>query len=84
MCLSKTKLNKDIDLSGLGLRDYNIWRRDRGEKAGGGVILITHNTLKVNIIDLENTKAEILAVEVLEGNNKTDVAVAYMPPNTRA
>lgn len=85
ICLCETKLTKDVCLEVMGWENYNLWRRDREGKWGGGVLILTHKKLKVNMIDLRNNGAEVIAVEVINENSEnTDVAVAYMPPYTRA
>lgn len=84
LCLCETKLDTSISLDIMGWSDYNIWRRDRRGKMGGGVLILTHMDLKVNEIDLGENNAEIMALEIIIGENKTDIMVVYMPPFTRA
>lgn len=83
VCLCETKLNKEISSEVFRWKNYNVWRRDRKNKGGGGVMILTHEKLKTKKIDGEENEAEILAVEVNSQGNKLDVVVAYMPPHTR-
>ena len=89
ICLTETKIDKDVVLEVLGWNNYNIWRKDREGKVGGGVLIMTHVKLKARNINIVtgtgNNRAEILAVEIEgEDNNNIDIVVVYMPPQTRA
>ena len=41
VCLTETKLNSVIKNEALNISDYNIWRKDRKQKSGGGVMILT-------------------------------------------
>ncbi len=87
VCLTETKLKDILDINLLGWSEYNIWRRDRKGKQGGGVCILTSNKLKVTEINLVTERAEVIAVEVTTndtGNEKIVVAVAYVPPKTKS
>ena len=82
ICFCETKLNSEISLEAMCWRNYDVWRRDRRGKRGGGVVILTHNRLKVKQLNCDAGEAEILATEVSDGENKVDIVVAYMPPHT--
>ena len=85
ICLTDTKLLKDIEVDLLGWSKYNVWRRDRKHKSGGGVCIMTDRRLVVKEIEVEASKVEIVVIEVLVGGReKIVVATVYVPPQTRA
>lgn len=85
VCLTETKLNQDLDTNIIFSEGYNVWRYDRKEKKGGGVAILVRNIMTAKQVELENGKAEVVAVEFndIEGR-KLDIAAVYMPPKTRA
>ena len=64
-------------------RDFNIYRRDRTDRTGGGVLLaVRENILSMRRRDLEK-KAEILVCEIHpESRKKMAVIVFYRPPDS--
>ena len=85
VCLTETKLNPTITNEALNLTDYNIWRKDRNFKSGGGVMILTRKDLIVKIMEQDITEnVELLAVEVITKDGVITVATLYMPPKTRA
>ena len=84
-CFCETKLNKDISLDVMNWTNFNVWRRDRKNKSGGGVVVLTHKKLKAKEIDCDvGDNTELLALEIKCEGKLLDIAVAYMPPHTRA
>ena len=84
ICLSETKLPRDVDAKVFGWKNYNVWRKDREKKFGGGVMILTHIGLNVKMLQLESNSAEIVGIEVKDGHgDKVDVVVCYIPPYTR-
>ncbi|WP_435336446.1 hypothetical protein, partial [Klebsiella pneumoniae] len=57
MCMVETKLTRDISNEIFGWEDYVMWRRDRGGRYGGGVLVATKSCIKVNKIDLGEVNA---------------------------
>ena len=47
ICLTETKLSTNIIDDTLNIGNYNIWRKDRKIKQGGGVIILTGKELQV-------------------------------------
>lgn len=42
LCLAETKLHNKITNEVLTVGEYSIWRKDRVEKYGGGLMILTH------------------------------------------
>ena len=82
MALTETWLNNDIDDRELHLEDYNIFRRDRCNHRGGGVLLAIKSDLHcVRRYDLE-VNTEMLACELRISNSRCLLfAVFYRPPD---
>ena len=84
-CMVETKVKKEIDLELFGWKDYNIWRKDRVGKFGGGVCILVHKCLRVKKLETETDRAEVLAVEITtEEDEKITVVAAYVAPYTGA
>ena len=76
-CMVETKVKKEINLDLFGWEGYNIWRKDRKHKFGGGVCILVHNSLRVKNIEIESDKAEVLAVEIA---TKEDEKITVIVP----
>ena len=74
---------ENLDCEILRENNFNIHRRDRTDRAGGGVLLaVRENILSMRRKDLE-TSAEILVCEVRpEERKKIAVFVFYRPPDS--
>ena len=84
-CMVETKVRKEINLNLFGWNDYNIWRKDRVGKFGGGVCVLVHKSLRVRNITIESNKAEVLALEVTtKENEKIRIMTAYVAPYSAA
>ena len=85
VCLTETKLNSKIKNETLNLPDYNIWRKDRQNKSGGGVMMLTRKDLLIKEMQFNTFEnVELLSVEVGTKEGAVTVAALYMPPKTRA
>ena len=49
-CLTETKLKEEIQLH-FQKEGYNMWRRDRKEKTGGGVLILAKKSINVEEVD---------------------------------
>lgn len=82
VCLAETKLregiNLDID------NNYNIWRRDRVGKGGGGVMIIIKKELVVNKVEFGGGRAELISVRVEFNKKEVTIVVVYVPPKTHS
>lgn len=84
ICLAESKLNQAISDQVIVCKGYDIWRKDRVGKNGGGVLIMTSKKLKVLLNymnDQDNT--ELLAVDII-GEDVTKIVVVYVPPKTRS
>lgn len=83
VCLTETKLNEAIKLE--INKNYDIWRKDRMGKGGGGVMIMTKKELTVKVVEYGEGKAEIAKVNV-ETKNKERLTIitAYVPPRTNS
>ena len=84
LAITETWLKPDnLDSEILSSNDFNIYRRDRTNRTGGGVLLaVRENILSTRRRDLES-KAEILVCEIHpESRKKIAVIVFYRPPDS--
>ena len=85
VAISETKLtkNKQVFMPG-----WNIYRKDRTDRLGGGVILAIRQNLtskRININQNNDTKTEIVAAEMrLANGSRLVVASLYAPPNNHS
>ena len=83
IAITETKLSKHMDDEVLGIKDYQVVRKDRKEKGGGGVMLLISTNLKINKMKELDQNVEMIEVEIQEGDGrKITIAVFYMPPQT--
>ena len=82
VCLAETKLNEAIKLD-LD-NSYNLWRKDRVGKGGGGVMIMTKKEMHVNQVLYGEGKAEVISVRVENNKKEMSVIAAYVPPRTNA
>ena len=71
--VTKTWLNncKDISNAEIQTNDYEIYRQDRGSRAGGVLLAVKSNTfISVHEIDEEQYELELITVELIT-NSKT-------------
>ena len=65
--------------------EYNIWRKDRKLKSGGGVMILTKNDLIVKNMEHDMPdNVEMLSVEVITKERAVVITMIYMPPKIRA
>ena len=65
MCLTETKLSTNIIDDTLNIENYNIWRKNRKFKQGGGVMILTSKEVQVKKIHTNTIEmVELIAVEV--------------------
>ena len=69
----------------LGLKQYNIWRKERTNKRGGGIMIMTKKELTTTEVELlTTTYAEALAIEIKTKRGSLLVATTYIAPRTAA
>ncbi|MPC34576.1 hypothetical protein E2C01_027969 [Portunus trituberculatus] len=76
VCLAEAKLCKaiKIDLD----NNYNVWKKDRVGKGGGGVMIMASKELMVNQVVYGDGKAEVMSNKVENGNKEMLITVAYV------
>ena len=84
ICLTKTKLRKEIQLN-FKKEGYHIWRRDREEKGGGGVLIMTRDGINVEDVKRGGEKTEVISIKIrMMRGDKRRIILAYIPPKTNA
>ena len=80
--ITETWLNEEISDVELNINDYTIFRHDRLNKTGGGVILLIKKDIKVNIRDdLLKGFEESVWCDVIAKSGKILFSVCYRSPN---
>ena len=82
--LTETWLTDAVLDSDINVPNFTIFRNDRSNRRGGGVLLGCHNDFKCwRRSDLEQGDVEMLWVEVrLSSHNELLLGVFYKPPNS--
>ncbi len=83
ICVCETWLNKTVLDSEL-LPGFNIFRKDRNGKIGGGVLIAVKEGLQATRrCDLERDGAELVVVQINKVNNSSVILYTYYrPPQT--
>ena len=85
ICITETKLKPNITDEALGLERYNIWRKERTNKEGGGIMIMAKKELIATEVELlRTTYAEALAIEIKSKKGSLLVATTYIAPETNA
>ena len=83
ICITETKLESIITDEALGLEQYNIWRKERMNREGGGIMILIKKELTATEVELiTTTYAEALAIEVKTKRGSLLVATTYIAPKT--
>ena len=81
-CCSETSLNDNISDHQITIEGYNIIRRDRNSKEGGGLIIyLGDDTECSRRRDLAHDIVEAVWLEITLKHKKILLAVTYRPPN---
>ena len=84
LILSETKWKDEWGIPIIGNGDYTVWMKNRYEKMGGGVMILTKKSIKFGRVEINLNKAELVIVEVkVHGEMVTYVGI-YVPPMTNA
>ena len=84
VCLTETKLKEEIKI-GFEKEGYNMWRRDRKRKGGGGVMILVNKDILVEKVEYGGGMAETLSAEIkIRGEEIRKIIVAYIPPKTNS
>lgn len=81
-CITETKLTREINVE-FEEEGYNIWRRDRKNKGGGGVMILVRKNILIETVEYGEGRSETLSVEIkIQGQESRKIIVPYMPPKT--
>ncbi len=83
ICLSESWLKKVIknNVLKIFLTEYNIARKDRNIKRGGGLIILIKKHIKFEILNIDNCGIiEVLFIKLV--NKNITVGCCYRPPNS--
>ncbi len=82
VCVTETKLREEVQIS-FKDQGYNVWRRDRKGKAGGGVLIIVRDNIYIEEIEYGENAAEIASITIrTNGRERRKIIVTYIPPKT--
>ena len=80
ICICETWLNNTV-LDAELLPGFNIFRRDRTVKTGGGVLIAVKEGLQASRrFDLERVGVELIAIQLSKANNKPVIIYVYYRP----
>ena len=83
ICLTETKLSPDIGI--IINEKYNIWRKDRKKKGGGGVMILTDTSINVKNVEYGQNDAEIVSIQIEENSAPMQTIITtYVPPKTNS
>ena len=79
ICITETWLDESIQNANLGLKNFNIFRRDRNMH-GGGILIGVKNSLNSNLKEV-SMNHELIFITIKIRNNDLNICLAYRPPN---
>ena len=80
ICICETWLNNTV-LDAKLLPEFDIFRRDRTVKAGGGVLIAVKEGLQASRrFDLERVGVELIVIQLSKANNKPVIIYVYYRP----
>ncbi len=69
----------------IGDDKYDLWMKNRSDKGGGGVTILTKQCVKVQKVIKSEDKSEILEMMIRSGNGRImNYVGVYVPPMTNA
>ena len=82
VCITETKLREEIQIS-FKEQGYNVWRRDRKGKAGGGVLIIVPDNIYIEEVQYGEDTAEIVSITIRTNEReRRRIILTYVPPRT--
>jgi ribonuclease P/MRP protein subunit RPP40 len=82
ICITESWTNETIVDAEINFTGYTLFRKDRKNRVGGGVLLYVRNNIKaVHRTDLENEVCEMLWCELHDGKERTLIGVCYRSPS---
>ena len=85
MILSETNWKEEWGVPDIGKDKYDFWIRNRKDKGGGGVMILTGKNIGVERVETSKNKAEVIKVVIKSslGIERSYMGV-YVPPKTSA
>ena len=84
MCMVETKLRPGSPLEWFKEEPYKVWRNDRKEKEGGGIMVLTKKDLMVKEVNFSKENEEVISVLVTDSKGDINIVTVYVPPKTNA
>ena len=84
MCVVETKLRPEIKLDWFDVRQYKLWRNDRKNKGGGGIMVFTKKDLIVKEVNFSKGNEEVISMLITDGKQDINIVTVYIPPKTSA
>ena len=84
MCVVETKLRPEIKLDWFDVRQYKLWRNDRKNKGGGGIMVFTRKDLIVKEVNFSKGNEEVISLLITDGKRDINIITVYIPPKTSA
>ena len=84
MCIVETKLRPSMEMNWFEEGQYRLWRADRVNKGGGGVMVMIRKELSVKKVDFGSDGEEVISIVVSAGNKDFNIVTVYVPPRTRS
>lgn len=79
VCITETKLREEVQMS-FKKQEYTVWRRDRKDKAGGGVLKMVEDDIYIKEVQHGDGMAEILSKTIMTGGReRRRIIVTYIP-----
>ncbi|KAI4466573.1 hypothetical protein MML48_2g00000186 [Holotrichia oblita] len=82
-CLTETWLTNAVDNSMVRIEGYNLYRRDRDGRCGGGVAIDARSCFKCFVIE-SNPIIEQIWISIRVKSMDLSVGCVYRPPNSSA
>ena len=77
------RLSDSIEDRYISITDYTLYRRDRQNKAGGGLVIYVHNrVISTEIQELQNKSIEGIWIRVQLQNMTKVIGFIYRPPSS--
>ena len=72
MCMVETKLRPGSPLEWFKEEPYKVWRNDRKEKEGGGIMVLTKKDLMVKEVNFSKENEEVISVLVTDSKGDSN------------
>ena len=85
ICISETWLNSSITNDMIDIQGYQLFRKDRMDKKGGGVAIYVSETIPARQREnLEHQSLEMLSLEIQSQGKRYILCCCYRPPGANA